>query len=175
MNGWTNFDPRRFIRDEAPSPAEGAPTPSASVQQPASDAIRGTVPGIRERDYRDLPRDWAAGLRRMNTMDMPRGARRERWAELVLDAHRFAWGWQREAIEQGWTLETLFGFNPKEPFQDQAGLAFSIRGSRVLSLFKDDRDRAAATIGKGAEQGYRSFYRRPVENAQLIWTARAIG
>lgn len=175
MSGWTNFDPSRFIRDEAPPPAAPAPSPSPSGPPPASDTIRGTVPGIRERDYRDLPRDWASGLRRMNTMDMPRGARRERWAELVLDAHRFAWGWQAEAIEQGWTLESLFGFNPNEPFQDEAGLVFSIRGARVLSLFKDDRDRAIAAIGKGVEDGYRYFYRRPFENPQLIWTARAIG
>lgn len=172
MTGF-NFDPDRFVGRE---PA----TPAAAVEPlPVhADAIRGTVPGLRERDYRDLPRDWAAGLRRMNTMDMPRGARRERWSELVLDAHRFAWGWHAEAVEKGWTLQTLFGFNPEEPFQDEAGLIFSIRGCRVVSVFEDDRGRSIAAMNGGTpglNGGYRWFYQRPVANAQLIWTARSIG
>jgi hypothetical protein len=169
MTGF-NFDPDRFVgREPATPPAAAEPAPVHA------DAIRGTVPGLRERDYRDLPREWAAGLRRMNAMDMPRGARRERWAELILDAHRFAWGFYDTALERGWSLETLFGFNPAEPFQDEAGLIFQIRGERVIALIKDDRNRSIAAIGKGVEQGYRYFYQRPVANAQLIWTARSIG
>lgn len=172
MTGF-NFDPDRFVgREPATPPAAGEPAPVHA------DAIRGTVPGLRERDYRDLPRDWAAGLRRMNTMDMPRGARRERWAELVLDAHRLAWGWHDVAPEQGWTLETLFGFDPKEPFIDDAGLLFTIRGGRVVSFFKDDQGRSIAGIKPNpanSEASHRWFYHRPIANAQLIWTARSIG
>lgn len=174
MSSWANFDPSRFIR-------EGNSPPRSTAQLrpvPAKDVIRGTIKGIRERDYCGMPRDWAAGLRRMNTIDAPRGARRDRWPQLVLDAHRFAWGWAGIATERGWSTETVFGFNPNDPYQDAAGLIFSLRGDRVVSLFTDDRGRSVATIfgdTPGESSGYRWFYQRPIKDAELIWAARSIG
>lgn len=132
-----------------------------------------TVPGIRERDNDELPSEWRAGLNRLNSMRMPSGTTPERWHQIVLDAHRFAWGWHVEAVEHGWSIGSLFGLDPKEPYQDDAGMIFSIRGGHVVSVFKDDRDRAIAAI-KTAE-GYRYYYRRPFDHLPPIWTLSSIG
>jgi hypothetical protein len=139
--------------------------------EPASRAV--TVPGIRERDNDGLPPEWRSGLNRLNSMPMPAGAERERWHEIVLDAHRFAWGWHVEAAADGWSIGSLFGLDPKQPYQDEAGLIFSIRGARVVNLFKDERDRAVAAIK--TTDGYRYFYRRPADHLPPIWTLSTIG
>lgn len=132
-----------------------------------------TVPGIRERDNDELPAEWRAGLNRLNSMRMPSGTTPERWHEIVLDAHRFAWGWHAEAVAHGWSVGSLFGLDPKEPYQDDAGMIFSIRGGHVVSVFKDERDRAIAAI-KTAE-GYRYYYQRPFDHLPPIWTLSSIG
>ena len=132
-----------------------------------------TVPGIRERDNDELPAEWRAGLNRLNSMRMPSGTTPDRWHQIVLDAHRFAWGWHIEAVADGWSIGSLFGLDPKEPYQDDAGMIFSIRGGHVVSVFKDDRDRSIAAI-KTAE-GYRYYYRRPFDHLPPIWTLSSIG
>lgn len=133
---------------------------------------RVTVPEIRAHDNDHLPLTWREGLNRLNAMPAPRAARPGRWRELVIDAHRLAWAWHDVAAERGWSVEALFAFNAKDPFQDEAGLVFSIRSGRVLSLFGDDRGRAVAALTGGAPDmngGCRWFYRRPIANPHLIW------
>lgn len=132
-----------------------------------------TVPGIRERDNDELPDGWRQGLNLLNIMRMPAGAERDRWREIVLDAHRFAWGWHVEAAADGWSIGSLFGLDPKQPHQDEAGLIFSIRGGWVVNMFKDEREREIASI-KTAD-GHRYFYRRPVDRLPPIWTLSTIG
>jgi hypothetical protein len=132
-----------------------------------------TVPGIRERDNDELPAEWRAGLNRLNSMRMPSGTTPDRWHQIVLDAHRFAWGWHVEAVAHGWSIGSLFGLDPAEPYQDDAGMIFSIRGGSVVSVYKDDRDRAIAAIK--TEGGYRWYYRRPFDHLPPIWTLSSIG
>ncbi|MCM3680241.1 hypothetical protein [Sphingomonas paucimobilis] len=132
-----------------------------------------TVPGIRERDNDELPAEWRAGMNRLNSMRMPSGTTPDRWHQIVLDAHRFAWGWHVEAVAHGWSIGSLFGLDPKEPYQDDAGMIFSIRGGHVVSMFKDDRDRSIAAIK--SEGGYRWYYRRPFDHLPPIWTLNSIG
>lgn len=131
-----------------------------------------TVPEIRAHDNDELPPIWRDGLNRLNAMPVPRAARSGRWRDLVIDAHRLAWGWHDVATDRGWSIEALFAFNAKDPFQDEAGLVFSIRGARVLSLFDDERGRAVAAIGgdgPSVNGGYRWFHRRSIANPHLIW------
>lgn len=140
---------------------------------PAEPAPRvATVPDIRERDNDELPREWRLGLNRLNSMRMPSGATPDRWHQIVLDAHRFAWTWHAEAAEQGWSMGSLVGLDPRNPYQDEAGLIFSMRGNHVVSLFKDHCDRAVAAIK--IEAGYQYHYRRDLDHLPLIWTLNSV-
>jgi hypothetical protein len=154
MNSLQAFNPDAFVARATGKPLE----------------IVGTIPGIRASDYAGLPEEWARGLHLLNTIDAPRGAERDRWHQIVLDAHRFAWGWQAEAIQQGWTIGSLFGFDPRQPTDDNVGLVLTLRGDRVVSMSIDDRGRAVAAIS--GTSSYRNHYRRPLDNLPPIWVAR---
>ena len=126
------FNPDAFVARRAPGPKLAADT---------------TIPIASDGDYDDLPREWAQGLRLLNSIDAPRGASPARWRQLVEDAHRFAFGWHAEAAAAGWTVGAVFGFDPGQPQDnDPGGLVLANRGGRVVRLRKDHRGRDVATI-----------------------------
>lgn len=133
-------------------------------------AESGTVPTIRERDYRDVPPAWRDGLGWLNAMPMPRAAEAARWAQIVLDAHKFAWLHFDDPQLDRWSLESLFGFDPKQP--DQHSLILDIRGGWVVSLGQDERGRDVAMIANG---GRTRWHLRRTINAPLLWAPLPIG
>jgi len=119
----------------------------AHLPEQQADEPTVTLTGIDPRAYDALPADWAAGLRTLNAMERPRWIAVARWHEVVLDAHRFAWMWIDEAIEQGWSTSDLIGFDPAE--RAVPSLVRDIVGGTVLRLFTDDRGRRVASIAVG--------------------------
>jgi hypothetical protein len=122
-----------------------------------------TVSTIRDRDYADVPEDWREGLRRLNCMPTPAGAEQARWVQIVLDAHKFAWGCTGDPQLDRWSIGSLFGFDPAEP--DLHSLVLDIRGGWVVSLSQDERGRDVAMIANGDRT--RWHLRRPIDAAPL--------
>jgi len=124
------------------------------------------VTSISPADNRLLPSDWADSLHLLNRRHPPPRCSAERWTEIVLDAHRLAWGWHAELIADEWTLAAIFGVDRAEGAG--TGLAMAIKGDRVVNVYRDDRGRRVAAI-KGAD-GYRYHHSRTRHDAPLIWT-----
>ena len=161
------FDPDNFV------PSQGA---RARCQEPRSSTPKsewlpavGTVAGIRPKHNEQLLPAWRNGLNQLNSMDAPSDADPARWHQLVLDAHRLAWGWHVEAVDMGWSLGALFGFDRGEAY-GAVGLALDIRGGRVVNLYQDERGRDVASILTHAGD-YRSHHRRISDDAPPLWLA----
>ncbi|MEG3176189.1 hypothetical protein U1872_08115 [Sphingomonas sp. RB3P16] len=125
-----------------------------------------TVPQIRDSDYRWVPIAWRDGLARLNRVNCPSVAEPARWAQIVLDAHKFAWGWNDDTAIESWSIGSLFGFDQAEP--DVHSLILDIRGGNVIAFNVDDRGRQIATIAQPGKA--RWHYRRMRDDAPPIWT-----
>ncbi|WP_404713176.1 hypothetical protein [Sphingomonas sp. MMS24-J13] len=145
MSGLDSFDPQAFIRTKAPAPAERT-------------------------DDASLPMDWRRGLARLAEMAAPDGWTRDAWPIVQGDAERFAISWAHEAIRLGWSIGSLFGFDPDQPY-GFTGLVVALRGDRVVDMFKDDLGRDVAAIKK-VTGGYRWHYRHMPDEAAPIWSLR---
>jgi len=153
MNGAMLFNPDRFVTC--------VPAQETGPQR--------TVPGIQPKDNRDLPPEWQKGLDRLNVMEMPLAAEPTRWAQIVLDAHRLAWSWHRQALRLGWSVGALFGYDPTQP--GVHSLVLDIRGGRVFAMQRDQRDRHVAAIAL-PDGGGRHHYRGYADNLPPIWLLR---
>lgn len=151
-------------------PPEHAPEDVARPSAPKSEPRRYvTVAEIKPGDTRNLPEDWRTGLDLLNAMPSPEGTTNERWAEIIRDAHRFAWGWARDPAIRDWSLGSMIGFDPNEP--EAHSLILDIRGGRVVHMFKDDRGRDCAIV---ARREQRHLHRRQMhDDAEPLWAAAA--
>ena len=62
-----------------------------------------------------IPRAWAEGFARLQTMACPAGMRPDRWQEMVDDAGRFLARWGAQAAALGWSTLDVFGAHPTHP------------------------------------------------------------
>lgn len=105
MNRVSSFDPDRFV---APAPATVQP-------------------------LFDIPNAWSHGLILLADRVTPRGLAAERWRRIVSDAKKIATIWQHRVLPGGWSIENLFGFDPR--LSDGAvGLAVALDGGELLSV-----------------------------------------
>ena len=164
----TRPDPQ--ISAEKHRNTENTPLQEHPRQHGARAAVGGRgghrAPSITDRDNQDLPREWRLGLNRLLSMAVPDRVTRDRWQEIVRDAHVFAWGWHDEAIAAGWSIGAAFGI-PEEP-GGVTGLVLDIRGGRVVGLRKDDRGRDLATILMPGGT-CREHYQHLPDSAPPIW------
>lgn len=154
MNRLSSFNPDLFVRErEIAAAAEAART----------------VPGIRPSDNQHLQDALRKGLDRLNAMERPLAFEASRWAQIVLDAHRFAWEWHVPVLRLRWSIGSLFGYDPRR--HDEGGLVLDIRGGRVFAIERDQRGRDVAAIA-AAGGGGRHHYRRSPDDAPALWTMR---
>lgn len=149
MNTATAFNPDAYVRRDAP----------------AAPAVRDDSRPIAARTAK--PFDWQRGLSRLAEMPIPRGATDWRWRQIVADAMTFADVWHLVAVEFGWSLGHLFGFDLDQA-DGHVGLVVDIRGGAVTYL---DPDRARITLQNGSR--ITRAKNMPADSAP-IWTLRTI-
>ena len=158
------FHEKRLISAVGTPRTRGTPE-IVNEPEPVAPSVLLTVPEIRDTDYRWVPIAWRDGLAWLNRMDCPSIAAPARWAQIVLDAHKFAWGWNGDPAIQDWSIGSLFGFDEAEP--DVHSLVLDIRGGTVVAFEVDDRGRQVATIAQPEKA--RWHYRRMRDDAPPIW------
>jgi hypothetical protein len=110
---------------------------------------------------------WADGIARLDPDHPPGDVPLGRWRQLLADARRlFDDGIVAQAAAAGWTSHDLFGCDRARPFArlDQAGLAWFVRGARVVSL---SMSAAVIETQTGARQPYRR--RAGAPGRVLVW------
>lgn len=113
-----------------------------------------------QREYPDMPREWADGIAAIELMRQPADAKPERWAQIVADSTRFACRWYAHLIEHGWPLAEVFGFDPDH---DHAiGIVLQLRG-RIARLV----DRNTVTVGGS---GWTILIHRHGADLAPLWT-----
>jgi hypothetical protein len=139
MTGALDFDPDRFV-DQAP---------------PA------VLP------LREMPPEWQHGLQLLADRNLPRGASADRWAQVIADAHQVATRYKDWALDAGWNIANLFGYDPDQP-HGFVGLAVRMRGRRLIDIKPDE------AIIRGANQ---VVFHRPLmpADAPLLWNFRDNG
>lgn len=135
MTGALSFDPDRFVQ---PAPA--------------------SMPGGKFM----VPKAWAHGLTLLADRMLPPGAADHRWKEVLSDARKIATIWQGMVKPAGWSIENLFGFDPRQ-IDGYFGLAVAIRGGALISI-----DAHEAIIRR---PDWVSFHRPKLPaGSALLWT-----
>lgn len=129
-------------------------------------ATGGRLLDFGDREYEAVPKEWRAGLIHLNIMPKPKMILPTRWRQIVLDAFRFAWTVAEDREPIGWSIGSLFGFDPSD--DETPCLVLDIRGGWVTRPFKDHRGRDIAGITDGDR--IRWHYRRQRDDAPPIWT-----
>lgn len=140
MSGFASFDPDRFV-GEIRAPVAIGPAP--------------------------LPSDWQHAITLLQDAARPSYASSARWAQVVQDAVIFANTRAEEAVQAGWTLGNVFGFDPDQP-DGFVGLVIDIRGASVLRV-----DPNVAWIPH--ERGCRFHYRHMPDDSPLLWELARMG
>lgn len=142
MSGFASFDPDRFVGESR------APVPVAI----------GPV---------SLPAEWQHAITLLQDAARPSYASAARWAQVVQDAVIFATTRAEEAVQAGWSLGNVFGFDPDQS-DGFVGLVVDIRGASVLRVDPD-----VAWIPH--ERGCRFHYRRMPDDSPLLWQLNGVG
>jgi hypothetical protein len=83
-----------------------------------------------------IPRIWADGFARLDSMRAGSDFCREEWEQVLNDSGRFLDGWVKRALLLGWTVDDVFGVDTGDDpnHRGRAGLVFVIAGGEVVDL-----------------------------------------
>ena len=107
-----------------------------------------------------VPREWAYGYARMQTMPPPLDMPALRWQQMINDTGLFLDRWAMEVLAVGWTSLDLFGVHPKAPYRAifYAGLVSLLNGRPVIAITADT---AIIDCGKGVHHTYQRCQPKP--------------
>lgn len=166
MNLFPKFDPRSVSFEAAPPPAKAAKLAKVNTQTPLEGptlASLATLAGP-QGDFEEraaivefdgeIPREWAEGLAKLDTMLRPQNISETRWRQAVGAAGHFCDRWAAKASALGWTTVDIFGVDRIKPegALHMAGLIWLLQGKEVVAI---SDDAVVVETVNGARQSFR--------------------
>ncbi len=153
----STFGGNEHLRTLVPTPLE-APDGCGDQQEERAAIV----------DDSGVPRAWAEGLARLDSMAPPAGVPAHRWRRLIDNAGRFIDRWAAKAAALGWDTPSVFGCHPEVPGRrfDLQGLLWCVGDGELVGI-------TAATATIRSVNGFLLTYRRapapPGERVAAIW------
>lgn len=117
------------------------------------------------------PKAWREGYALLCSKPCPDDYRPVEWRQLINDTTAFMATWASQCSKLGWTLNDVFGVNPRSPVtrHDCAGLLPLLKGCKIVALTAEAATLETAT---GARQRYYRRLHETSEPIKPIWTIK---